>query len=191
VDAEVSDYAGRHAMGATQVRQWLQSGILAEFREHVVGTLEIFGERVTWVDTLADADGVTRPVRIAATVQNGKIRTFVSNDLGPRLPVPGGLQPQDLAVPLLLGLLVPVVGWLSLRLSLSLTLRGTDALALGEDRSPHPSLVALRDLTEKRRHERMTVATSALHGLVGGAREGSARAADVLTNRRLPPAAGS
>jgi hypothetical protein len=121
-DAEVSDRAGCHATGAAQVRQWLQVGALAEFCEHVVGTLEVVRERVTWVDMLADADESTRPVRVAATVQNGKIRTFVSTDLGPRRAARRGLL--DLAAPLVLGLLVPVIGWLGLRAVLSLTLRG-------------------------------------------------------------------
>lgn len=161
-DAEVNDYSGRHATGAAQVRQWLQSGALAEFREHVVGTLEIVGERVTWVDTLASADGSTRPVRMVAIVQYGKIRTLASTDLGPRLAMlqsPPDVVPQgarDVVIPLLLGMLVPVIGWVALHAALSLTPRAADVPACGEDGPAHPSLVALRELTKKRRRGRLT-----------------------------------
>ena len=81
-DAEVNDHAARHATGAAQIRQWLEVYALPEFREHVVGTLQVAGDRVTWVDRLANRDGSTQPVQVTVRVQDSKIRTFLSTGLG-------------------------------------------------------------------------------------------------------------
>jgi hypothetical protein len=120
VDAVVSDHAGRQANGAVEVRRWLDIWALPEFREHEVGTLAIDGQRVTWVEELAGPDGYTRDVQVTTTVLNdGKIRAYVSTEEiqagSEPIPLPVESGPvQDFAVPLLLGCLVPVSGWLCL-----------------------------------------------------------------------------
>ena len=125
-EGTVNDHAGQIAHGRAQIRQWLQLRALPGFRRHQFDSRQAAGARVNWVDMLADDDGSLLPVLAEATIERGHIETLVQTKAEPLLAVP---RLADVLVPLTVGMLVPVLGWLALALALRAAARWDSASA--------------------------------------------------------------
>jgi hypothetical protein len=127
--AEVDDHAGRHSTGIVEIRQWLQEHAIPEFREHVGGSLRVFGDRMGWVDLVTTDERAAVPVQLVASLRDGKIQTLQGTDLAslPTAPRVAPVSAEGMRLPLLLSLLIPLVGWLGLVLSLRFLSRRGEA----------------------------------------------------------------